>query len=289
MNRVRPHAVIALAIAAALVVIVAGPASAVSPDGTAVLTVTSDNPAKEDTTATIAGECPAGTTKAVVDWNWTDGSGAQNTQTPFVVDPAVGTFSNFYYLSNQVGRGVVITFSLSCLDAADAVLATASQPYTQPDFGQTLSVPATVAVSADIIATVNCPSAGVNNILIIQNRGGVELTPTQWIPYTGAGAYNLGTPTSVGAIAGDAIDVDVYCIVSGDSSLYVSLRNTRYSAVAAADTPPVVVAPPAVARSGAAVLASTGSELGWMSAVAATMLMMGAVLIFRSRARGARA
>ncbi len=279
MNRVRPHAAIAFAAAAALVVLLAGPAAAIMPDGTAVLTVTSDNPAKEDTTATIEGDCPAGTTQAVVTWSWTDGSGSHTLTSPFVVDPLVGTFSNFYYFSNWVGRGVAITFDLVCSDAVLGTLATANQPYTQPDFGQTVTVPATVAINAGVMATVNCPSAGVNQLFVTPYHGATELT-SQWITYTGPGTYNLGTPTSLGIVAGDAIDIYIDCVVTGDSNLYASTRKASYSAVAAA-----VVTPPTSGGTRGAGLADTGSELGWQSAAAGAMAILGMFLTLWARTR----
>ena len=283
MNLVRPHAVIALAAAAALVVLVAGPAAAFTPDGTAVLTITSTDPAVEGASVIIGGECPANTTQADVKWEWTDGSGSHTNEGPVAFTPVTGFFGDEYYL-NGVDRGTTVTFTLSCVNEVD-VLATDAQDFTKPNFGQTLSIPATVATNADIIANVNCPTVGVNTFYVTQFVGSRTLTPSISLPYTGSGAYNLGTPASVGVVAGDNVDVRVTCREMGDGDVDPSYRIATYAAVAPAD----MVTPPTSGGTGGAALAGTGTELGWMSAAAGTMTMLGIFLLVWTRSRRSHA
>jgi hypothetical protein len=277
VDRVRTHVTLAAVAAIAFATLTAGQASAFTPDGTATITITSLDAAQESAEITIAGECPTTTASATVDWSWTDGSGPDGVQSVAVLNGADGTFSDDWPVFNVVNPdapGTPITFDLTCRDAGNLVLATATQVYVIPDFAQTLSVPAAVVTSADVIANVDCGTAPADTLYVTHYLGGFELV-SDWLAYTGPGAYNLGNAGVLGYAAGDTAELRVMCQTSLPSTHYSSYRLVSYAVTA---VPPVVPQ----AGGGTQALAFTGphAEAG---AMAAALLLLAGVAVLRWR------
>ena len=271
--------------ATGIAIAVAGPAAAFTADGTATLTATSTNPAVERASTELAGECPTGTTDVTVDINWTDGDGAHTQQAVPTYNAADGTFGDDYFLTNAAATGTAFHLVLECIGAGDAVLAGATFDYSTPVFGTTLSAPATLASDAALVFTVDCAEAAANYLYVTHFDGtGTAELASEWVEYTGPGAYTLGTPASHGYQAGDSAQLRVICMVTSPTTVATASRIASYAVTA-----PVVVGdddadddPPAV-EPGAGTLAETGPASWSIAANAAILLVLGSSFILIAR------
>lgn len=230
-----------LAVAASTLLALGGvsPAFAVfTPAGTATATVI--NPTVEGGQGSGSGYCPSGTSSVTV------------TTLPFGVDISAlnydGTDLNpilegrFEWVwetdPTDLGPGLPVQFTATCLDAGAGVLATAVVIGTTFDSGATLSVPSEVADGGDVTASGTCPFPSDYVLVSAYSMPGLLVSITQVEPPLVSGDWSY-TFSSAPANPGDQIEVQAEC--NDAETNLLSWRNALVDVLAAVSgepTPP---------------------------------------------------
>lgn len=278
MSTVRTRLAVGIPIAVLAALAVATPAAAFTPAGTATLTLTATTPSQEASNTTIAGECPATTTAVNVRFDWNDGA-PQTASTNPTYDPVDGTFASSFPLSALTGGvpGRAVVATVDCF-AAGPSIATQVTNYSLPDFGASVTAPASVTTTTALAATIDCGTATADQLNVTHRRGATTLG-TATVAYTGAGSYPLPTPASLGFAAGDTATLEVECEDTGLGNVNAT-RLTTYAVAAPA-------APPAPAAPAGPTLAESGPDEGMRAGLAllAAALITGGtgILVLRRR------
>lgn len=258
------------------------PAFAVfTPAGTATATVI--NPTVEGGQGSGSGYCPIGTSSVTV------------TTLPFGVAISALTYygadlnpileGRFEWVwetdPTDLGPGLPVQFTATCLDAGAGVLATAVVIGTTFDSGATLSVPAEVADGDDVTVSGTCPFPSDRVLVSAYSTPGLLISITQVEATMVSGNWSY-TFSSTPANPGDQIEVQAECDDAEPTLL--SWRNAFVDVLAAVPGEPTPREPtppgPADTTSG---LAETGVGpvplLGLALGTLAIVLGVGVVLL----------